>query len=160
MIQNSEILNKLSTESKTAGFNIFPRKLAKKIQPVVSINVDNKQSSFFRNLTAIGFGVNTIFRTSDDRDTYITNISMNINVELEDKTQNVFALDNSGKTVTLITIRSTANDTSSHKIVFPIPIKLLRNGNIVLISGGGAGGSIVDVHISGFEVDTLEKADG
>lgn len=161
MIQNVEVLNRLSKESKSAGFDIFPRELAKKIQPIIITNVDNKLNTFVHSVTRIGGSLHVIFVTSPERDTYIIGCSIDFS------TLNVFAgvqriegFISSGESVTFLSVRSRGDDHGHVMAIFPSPIKLLRGVIFTLTTQSLFGSIEIDAHVFGFEVDTLEKADG
>jgi len=160
VIQNAEVLNRLSVESKSAGFDVFPRKIAKKIQPVVISNVDHKENSFYVEATTTGFFMIISLPNAFDSDNYLVGCSMRWRTDLDTGAHRMTAIINHGAALNIMVARPEANIPDQITFNFPIPMKLDRGSGIAILNGRGAGAGEVHVSVWGYSVTNLKKADG
>lgn len=160
-VQNTEIINNLAKEVKESNPNVVPKAMASNIQPVIVINVDHKENTIVQSGTRATTGTTIVFTTPADKDFYLIACSLNYTADVvaDSVVYSLNAIPFGNVATPILELRKNTitlqNDNDS--ISFPIAIKLARNSAITIIQGFTVGTSVVDGHIFGFSVDTLEK---
>jgi len=165
-LQNAELLNRIVKEGKIVGFDEVSKKISDKTQAIIICNVDHKENTQVHSLTTTQF-LSTIFTTPADKDFFVTSVSFSFRTDPSvffPITYTISARQFSGDLAILLLVRTDPIDPSTslghHKNIFPLPIKLLRNEDVIVVINDFTQASIVDVHVTGFTVDVLEKANG
>ena len=158
-INNSELSNELRDVAKIqAGADIIPNILSNQVVPVIDVNPKHSRiANFIRHANTTATGVNTIYTTPANIDTYITSVYLSISKDAANDSGtgsiNVSIVLN-GATVriaALSIINLTAQD-KSIVIPFPIPIKV-DNSSTILLSGAFTAGTLTrECGITGYQV--------
>lgn len=159
MIQNAEILNQIVKETKITGIDIVPRKIANKVQPIIISNVQHKENTFVHHAVSSSF-FTSIFTTDPHNDTYITGMKISWTASGTDIEFIIQTIIHSGEQLNIMVVKVRDGNAGQQTIILPVPIRLAKNTFVFLGRGFFQEDSIANAVVYGFEVATLEKADG
>lgn len=158
-IYNSDASRALIAGAGLTGADVVPQELAEKALPTIDMTPDfHRVTTISAGSTATSTGNGTVYTTSANKDTYITNITYNMikDVACDVATGNIAVtanVDGISKNIILISTITLTAQTYSISIPFKNPLKLGRNTTILMTGAFTAGVMVRSCTVQGFETN-------